>query len=500
MASSKRERRRWPALVVTALVVAVGGLVLIGRFPVGGPGSSPRFHEIMVPPDLRTVDAIPVAPASLAGHNLLLVTLDTTRADYIGCYGHEIAATPALDQLARDGALFSQAIAPSALTLPSHASMLTGLYPVHHGARTNAVSRLDGRNVTLAEVLSDGGYRTGAIVSAFVLDSQFGLDQGFRHYDDAMGDQPGGSIIRMLQRVGNETTDRAVAWLAAGRDKPFFLWVHYFDAHAPYEAPRPFSEQFDMPYDAEIAFADAQLARLMETLDDLALSDRTLVVVAADHGESLGQHDIFWNHYGLYPDTLHVPLFLRYPGGPVGVRVERSMRQIDIGKSLLELAGVGSDAFPGRELIHELAAEGARDVPRFSGGARYALQSEGKAVSLHQGRWFLTFVLEGGSKNGNPDWGVFETHTVELYDLEDDPKCERDLAVLEHEQAKRMRARLIEWLSSAVDSGWAAEGPDTEETRALLAQLGYAAGGAGVDAMDLFDPECECERCAPFRD
>ena len=464
MSSSIRDRPKWPALVFAALVVTVGGLVLIDRSPVSGPGSSPRFHEIRVSPDLRMVEAIPVAPAALSGHNLLLVTLDTTRADYIGCYGHEIAATPAIDQLARDGALFSQAIAPSTLTLPSHASMLTGLYPVHHGARTNAVSRLDGRNVTLAEVLSDGGYRTGAIVSAFVLDSQFGIDQGFRHFDDAMGDQSGDSIVRMLQRVGNETTDRAVAWMTAARDKPFFLWVHYFDAHSPYEAPSPFSERFEMPYDAEIAFADAQLGRLLETLDDLALTDRTLVVVAGDHGESLGQHDEVSHGLLIYDATVRVPLVMRWGGGAgAGVHLPRTVSLVDIMPTVLSLLGVPApDDLDGVDLTGPPAGDD-------------------RAVFME--------AMEGLAGYGwAPLFGV-RTEAVkyihgpgdELYDIVADPFEEHDLAASRPELASAMRQR-IESLFGADPAQSAEIGPTrplSAETLARLRSLGYL-GGTGV--------------------
>lgn len=460
---------------------------------------------------------------------VLLVTSDTHRGDHVGAAHSGLGIkTPTLDRLAETGIYFADCFSSTNVTVPSHTALLTGTHPRDTGVLDNNMCLTD-RAVTLAELFHGAGFVTYASTSVAHLSPEMtGLGQGF--------DRMGWPWPDTSQTVATVAIDRVLSWLPDAEGRPLFVWLHVFDAHRPYEPPDAFAHlyypegkdptaldpklkgpgrrkrTFPVPpepglgsvrdidwiyalYRGEVSFVDSELARVLE---DPRLASG-VIAVTADHGESLGQHDIYWNHYGMYPDTLHVPLFLRYPGGPEGVRVERSMRQIDIGKTLLELAGVGSAAFPGRELIYELASPEARDAPRFSGGPRYGLQSEGKGASLQMGRWFLTFVLKGGPKNGNPDWGVFEKHAVELYDLEADPKCEHDLAKVEPEQTKRMRALLVEWLGSAVDSGWAAEGPDTAETRALLDQLGYASGGEGVSATNLYDPECDCANCAAFR-
>ena len=222
--------------------------------------------------------------------NVLLITLDTTRADYLGCYGGSVQ-TPALDDLARRGVLFSQALTPAPITLPAHASLLTGLYPHHHAARTNGFYRLEDTHKTLARELKNAGYATGAIISAMVLGSRYGLAAGFDNYHDDFSDarpQPQGYEA---ERRADRTTDHAVAWLREHCGGPFFLWVHYFDPHVPYDPPPPYAQQYAQnPYAGEIAFMDAQLGRLLDALQQLGLGDNTLVIAAGDHGESLNEH------------------------------------------------------------------------------------------------------------------------------------------------------------------------------------------------------------------
>ena len=275
-----------------------------------------------------------------AGANILLITLDTTRADRLGCYGHAAASTPALDQLAAGGTCFDSAFAQIPLTLPSHASLLTGMHPAELGILDNGRAALPDDVETLAETCRDRGYRTAAFLAASVLDGRFGLSAGFDVYDDELPAPPGGVIEFDQERPANVVCDRALAWLAGNTDSPFFCWVHFFDPHGPYEPPEPFRSRLADPYDGEVAFADTQVGRLMSWLQAHELADRTLVVVASDHGEGLGEHGESAHGVFLYDSTIRVPLILSMPTRiAAGRRVTAVVSLVDILPTLLELLG-----------------------------------------------------------------------------------------------------------------------------------------------------------------
>ncbi|MCH7873488.1 MAG: sulfatase, partial [Planctomycetes bacterium] len=257
---------------------------------------------------------------SAAGYNVLLVTLDTTRADRLGCYGYDAAGTPTLDALAKQGIRFDDAVTVAPVTLPSHASILTGLAPHHHGVRNNGGFHLEPTHVTLAEVLSDRGYQTAAFIAAFVLDARYGLDQGFDVYNDDVALDSSNTIEAfarpIYERSATRVTSDAVSWLGArDRTRPFFCWVHYFDPHKPYHAPPPFDARFrNRPYDGEIAYMDAQIGRLVQALKREGAWDNTLIVVVADHGEGLGDHGEATHAKLIYDSVMRVPLIMACPG------------------------------------------------------------------------------------------------------------------------------------------------------------------------------------------
>src|SRR5439155_12699307 len=275
-----------------------------------------------------------------AAPDILLITLDTTRADHLGAYGDRRAQTPRLDQLARDGVLFERAIAAAPITLPAHASLLTGIYPFTHGVRNNGSFSLRPAVPTLTTVLHERGYVTAAFVSAFVLDRRYGLAQGFDTYNDrfvrtdARGE---------LERRGDETARAAGEWLnRVGRDeRPLFLWVHLYDPHDPYDPPPPFREAFaGRPYDGEIAFADQAVGAIFDQYARLGRRVPPIVAVVGDHGESLGEHEEETHAMFVYESTLRVPLILSWPGHlPAGRRVPAVVRGIDLAPTLLDLAG-----------------------------------------------------------------------------------------------------------------------------------------------------------------
>ena len=268
--------------------------------------------------------------------NVLLITLDTTRADRLGCYGYSKALTPVLDALAGSGVRFENAFCQAPLTLPSHASLLTSTYPPSNGLRFNASGVLSDAVPTLAAAFKDRGYRTGAFVAAWVLNSTFGLNRGFDCYDDKFDidpSAPGGE-----ERPADAVCDAALAWLNQAPQQPFFAWVHFFDPHLPYQAPPAFREKLADPYDAEIAFMDSQIRRLLDWLDAGKCRDRTLVVAAGDHGEAFGEHGETSHGIFLYNTTVHVPLLFSFPSHlAAGRTVSAGVRLIDIAPTILDL-------------------------------------------------------------------------------------------------------------------------------------------------------------------
>jgi arylsulfatase A-like enzyme len=273
--------------------------------------------------------------------SILLVTLDTTRADRIGCYGRADAGTPALDALAVRGARFERACTPVPITLPAHASLLTGSYPPHHGLRDNGLASLDESVETLAETCARAGRRTAAFVSGFPVARAFGLAQGFERYDDEFGSAAGAPSGAIRERRGDETVRAAEAWLGAlAKDEPFFLWVHLFDAHDPYQAPAEFARRFPGdPYQAEVSFADAAVGELLASLEGLERRADTLVCVTADHGESLGEHGEETHALLLYDSTVRVPLVVAGPGVEPRV-VAASVSLVDVAATLVALAHI----------------------------------------------------------------------------------------------------------------------------------------------------------------
>jgi arylsulfatase A-like enzyme len=352
------------------------------------------------------------ALGSLHGANVLLITLDTTRADRIGCYGHASAETPVLDGLARDGLLFERCVTPTAFTLPSHSSIMTGHYPAFHGVRLNGGVALADVQTTLAERLSGQGYRCGAFVGAFVLDGRWGLDQGFERYDDDFGFKPGQKLdLAGVQRPADRVVDATVKWLEEGDEKPFFAWVHMYDPHTPYEPPEPYASHFagapSRRYDGEIAFADSQVGRLLEWLRSHKLEKRTIVIVVGDHGEGLGDHGESEHGYFVYDYAVHVPLLMSLPlDGFRGIRVPAQVRR--------------STSFPRSSLVAPDAAveaHGESLLPLIADpahtGSTYAY-SESVATERQYG-WSALYSLS------TSEYKFVEAPRSELYDLRNDP-------------------------------------------------------------------------------
>lgn len=407
-------------------------------------------------------------PAPAPRPNVLLVTLDTVRADRIGVYGHASAATPRLDALARRGVRFETAIAAAPVTAPSHASMLSGLIPPRHGVRDNGAFVFPASVPSVAEAFQAGGYRTGAFVSGFPLDRRFGFARGFATYDDRLphGDDP--RRAPYVERRAEATTDWALAFLGQPDARPWFAWVHYFDAHAPYEGPEPYASRFaSSPYDGEIAYVDAQLGRLL----DATAARPTLILVVADHGESLGEHGEATHGFFVYDATLRVPLLIAGPGVAPGIVSPVLARGIDVAPTLLDLAGLPAlPAADGRSLRDAANGEALPEAPAYA-ESLFAQRNLG---------WAPLYAWRTRSHK------LIHAPTLELYDIATDPGETRNVAA--------SAAQAVADLSRPLRAASAAPGPSeaaaaSGEAGERLRALGYLGGGQPAGTGSGRDPK-----------
>ena len=428
---------RWPYALTTAATVAALAL----------------FAWLRTPPAGASVQRRP-------GMDVLLVTIDTLRADAVGAYGQTRGATPWIDRLAKRGVVFTGAHAHNVVTLPSHANILSGRLPFEHGVRDNAGFRFPKDMETLATRLSSRGYRTGAFVSAFTLESRFGLDRGFDVYDDRFADGATASAFVLPERPGAMTAAAARAWLAAGDGRPSFAWVHLYDPHAPYRPPEPHASRFaGDPYLGDVAAADAALEGLLAPL--LADGGRpTLVVLTADHGESLGEHGEKTHGVFAYESTLRVPLVLFAAGALPPRVIDAAAGHVDIVPTVLDALGEAiPDALAGRSLLP--LVEGAAAAPR-------PTYFEALSGMTNRGWAPLHGVVDGPAK-------LIDLPLAELYALDADPREERNLIASRPAVRERLHAQLGRF--RALDPG-VRRGGESSDTRERLAALGYLASSA----------------------
>lgn len=429
------------------------------------------------PGRLAMVAALLAAVSACGGDrrpkNVLLVTIDTLRADHVGAYGDTDAKTPTLDALAARGARFANATTTTPLTLSAHTSLFTGTFPGYHGVRDNTGFHVDDGLETMAEVFKARGFATGGFVGAFVLDGRTGIGQGFDEYfDDFDLTADLGPGLDSIQRPGNEVVDKATAWLGSQRDRPFFAWVHLYDPHAPYEAPPEFAARFpatmEGAYDAEVSYADAQVGRLLASLDRHGRRDDTLIVVMADHGEQLGEHHEQAHGFFIYDAAVHIPLIVAGPG--VDARVVRDqVRIVDVMPTVLDLAGVpGPSVMQGTSLRPALRGERQSLV---------AL-SETWYPRFHYGWSELTAVRDG-------QYTFILAPTRELYDVTKDPGERNNLATSDASRADAMERALRALLAKTTRAD-AAKGPQTmsADVEQKLRALGYVGGGSAKHLED----------------
>lgn len=428
--------RVWMGL---AALAALAGLLLVGsRLAPLGPKAVRRDPQLSV----------------------LLITIDTLRADAVGAYGNKTVATPWMDRLAREGVRFEQAHAQNVVTLPSHANILSGRYPFDHGIRDNAAFRFPAAKDTLATLLGRAGYRTAAFVSAFPLDSRFGLDRGFAVYDDRLGDPEKRAGFLMQERPGAATVAAAKAWLAAQGRAKTFAWVHLYEPHFPYAPPEPFASRFASdPYHGEVSYVDALLQPLLEPLLSRGKDHRTLVVLTSDHGEGLGEHGEATHGIFAYESTLHVPLILHAPGIVSPREVGGRVRHIDILPTILDALGMAKPGdLPGRSLLPAANGEALPSAPTYF---------EAMSSALNRGWAPLAGMVRERYK-------LIELPLPELFDLEADPNETRNLAAREPQVLDQIRTQLGRL--RLADRGLTRQG-ESADTRERLRALGYLAAG-----------------------
>ena len=449
-------RRRLPARLVLVLAGAVGAC------------ASPE-------PDRRADPATAAGPPPI-----ILISIDTLRSDRLPSYGYAAGATPAIDSLAAEAILFERAYAHVPLTMPSHASILTGLLPPAHGVRDNIGYRFEEAGLPyLPRLLRAGGYATGAAVSAYSLRGEAGFASGFDLYEDRIP-VPARAGLGGIQRPGAVTLGAALPWLRqAAAGGPFFFFLHLFEPHTPWSPPEPFASRHASPYDGEVAAADAVVGQLLEELERLGVYDRAVVVLLSDHGEGLGEHGEEEHGVLLYREALQVPLLVRLPGGErAGERVAAPVQMIDVLPTLLELAGL--PAAPGLAGVSLLAGS-ATGTPR-------PVYGESWYPRFHFGWSELGSLIEG-------PYHLIDGPDPELYDLVADPG--------ETDNLIGRRAGLAARLRRALEARAAEPAPpaeETEETRRALAALGYIGRAGGETQGALPDPKSRLGTVAELKE
>jgi arylsulfatase A-like enzyme/Flp pilus assembly protein TadD len=412
--------------------------------------------------------------------SLVVVTIDTLRPDHLRCYGYSKIETPSIDSIAKSGVLFENAVTQTPLTPPSHASIFTGLYPTKHHVRDTGGFILQPSSTTLATILQQHGWDTAAFVSSSVLKKLFGFNQGFAIYDDQMPKPAGNSrdFLADPERPAGATVDRALRWLKAQSGKPYFVWVHLYDPHLPYQPPAPFRQQYrDRPYDGEIAYADHELARLFDAVRKKSPSDKTLIAVLSDHGESLGEHGEYSHGVFLYDATLRIAFLLAGPSVPAGLRVKEQARAIDFLPTVLDLMGGRTpDSVQGVSLTPAFASKKVPTVISYA---------ETLYPKINMG-WAELRAIRTNR------WKYIRAPKPELYDLAQDPAEATNVIQGHAAEVQKLEAQL-----KTVAGAGRTEKVDTasvdQRTMEQLKSLGYVSGfsarayeltGQGIDPKD----------------
>lgn len=410
----------------------------------------------------RGREAPPSLSGAYRGAPVVLISIDTLRADHLPLYGYRDGSTPTLDSLGRSAVVFDEAYSSSPLTLPSHATLLTGRLPPRHGVRDNIGYALGADERTLAARFQAAGYATGAAVSAYVLRHQTGIAAGFDFFDDRLEVAGSGESLSDTQRDGRITVDALAKWIDGHADRALFAFLHLYEPHSPYSPPAAHARA--LPYDGEIAYADVLVGRLLDRLAAAGLRDRAIVAVVSDHGEGLGDHGEAEHGVFLYREALRVPWILRIPAGaPAGVRIAGTTGLVDVAPTLLDLAGIPFDGMDGESMAAAVA--NGRTPDR-------TIYAESWYPRLHFGWSDLASATEGRYR-------FIRAPAPELYDIVADPGERRNLAGTKQPTA----SALASWLGKTAGSSTVAEpGTVSPEARERLRALGYATSSAPATA------------------
>jgi arylsulfatase A-like enzyme/Tfp pilus assembly protein PilF len=418
--------------------------------------------------------------------NLVLVTIDTLRPDHLGCYGYKSIQTPVIDQLAAEGVRFRTVVSQVPLTLPSHCTIMTGTYPAFHGVRDNVGYKLSESKTTLAKMLKAQQYRTAAFIGSYVLNAKFGLNQGFDYYDDKIeGSTRSGPVtnLNQVERRASEVVLHASEWLKARDQSPFFIWIHLYDPHDPYDPPSPYKEQYKTkPYDGEIAYADRELGKLLGLLKQKGLYENTLVVVAGDHGESFGEHKEWTHGYFIYDATILVPLIIKpVPKEIVPKVVTEQVSLVDVVPTVLQLLDLPRPAeLQGRGMLGLMLGK-QRDWPRLAYSETFYPAQFGWSPLVSVRRTDAKFI---------------RAPRPELYDLREDPREQINRIQQQSALANELKASLSQIESTYKDqnAGQTASLKLSTHDLEKLGALGYAgmansSGTAIPIAQNAADPK-----------
>lgn len=404
--------------------------------------------------------------------NVLLISLDTVRSDHLSCYGFKRKTTPNIDAIAAEGILFENAITPVPLTLPAHSSMLTGTYPPYHKVHDNINFKLGESNITLPEILKQHGFISGAVISAYVLYPQFGTDQGFDYYNSQFVNPIMAGENRDTERRGDETAQFCCEFIEKNKDRPFFLFAHFYDPHTDYDPPEPFASQYpDDPYSGEIAFTDYCVQQLVEKLKKLDLYDSTLIIIVGDHGESLGEHGETEHGYFIYQSTVKIPFIIRPHGRCQPKRIKDVASLVDIVPTVLSYLKI--------------------DIPDYIQGKDLSVYQKNESP-VNKKRYVYTESLIPTKYGCNPLLGLVDsqykyikTTRPELYDINKDSLEENNFLEEENNRARLMEGHLQELATKLVSTN-AIQGKFEldEESRKRLESLGYIGGDTATDAFE----------------
>jgi len=427
------------------------------------------------------------------GWNVVLITVDTLRADHLGCYGYKQIKTPNIDELAADGSRFERAFTVVPVTLPSHTAMLTGTYPMLSGMHDFSANKLSAAQPTMASVLKQSGYSTGAVVAAAVLDSRFGLNQGFDFYYDHFDfSRLNESNLDEMERPANVVADVTLDWLNKNWQKKFFLWMHLYDPHFPYTPPEPFRTDYaGRLYDGEIAFADEQIGRVIRTLKEKGIYKNTIIVLAGDHGEGLGDHGEKTHGFFIYNSTMHVPLIVRVPDGSGSRTISEPVSLVDVMPTILNAVGVETpQQVQGKSLLARIRGSNPEPVARDR-----SVYGETFLPRIHF-NWSELRAAE------NSKYHFIDAPKPELYDVTSDPQELHNLLSEKKAVGEEMRAKLVGLIREYSAGKELAEKTGLDPALVeRLKSLGYAAFSGGSDptisSRDLPDPK---DRIAAYED